>query len=176
MTISLYDAVVPSYLQFLGAVSGLLDKTEAHCSERGIAPGTVIQTSLADDMLPFGYQIKSTVMHSIAAIEGVRNGVFVPNLVVPTGGLAALRQMISDAHATLKQVEPLEINSFVGRDVRFEAGDFRMDFTAENFLLSFSLPNFYFHVTTAYDILRSMGVQIGKIDYLGGLAGLRLKR
>lgn len=176
MTISLYAAIVPSYLQLLGAVGGLLDKAEAYCSQNGIAPEVVIQASLAHDMLPFGFQVKSTVVHSVAAIEAVRTGVFVPDAVPVTDGFAALRHMILDALATLKKVTPEEIDSFEGRDVRFQAGDFRMDFIAEDFLLSFSQPNFYFHATTAYDILRMTGVKLAKIDYLGGLGGLRLKR
>lgn len=176
MAFSLYAAVVPTYLQMLAAVSGFLDKAEAHCKEKGVALETVLQATLAPDMLPFSYQVKATVIHSVTAIESVRKGVFVPDMTPFTGSFAALQQLITDAQATLKEIEPREIDSFEGRDARFELGDFRMDFTAEDFLLSFSQPNFYFHATTAYDILRFMGVQIGKIDYLGGFGGLRLKR
>lgn len=169
MAISLYTATVPSYLQYLAAVSGLLDKAEAHCSNKGMAPEALIQTRLAQDMLPFGYQVKSTVVHSIRAIEAVRKGVFVPDQEPVNAGFPVLRQMVSDAHAALKALDPQEVNSLEGRDVRFQIGDFRLDFIAEDFLFSLSQPNFYFHVTTAYDILRSMGVQIGKSDYVGAL-------
>lgn len=169
MAISLYTATVPSFLQYLAALSGLLDKAEAHCSKQGIAPEALTQARLAQDMLPFGYQVKSTVVHSLRAIEAVRRGLFVPDQEPVTAGLPVLRQMVRDAHTALKALDPQEINSFEGRDVRFQLGDFRMDFTAEDFLFSLSQPNFYFHVTTAYDILRSMGVQIGKADYVGAL-------
>jgi len=67
----------------------------------------------------------------------------------------------------LEQVDPAEINGFLGRDMRFEFGERRLDFTAENFLLSFSQPHFFFHATTAYDILRNNGLTIGKRDFMG---------
>jgi hypothetical protein len=69
--------------------------------------------------------------------------------------------------AALEKIEAAEINGFVGRDMRFAFADRQIDFTAENFLLSFSLPNFYFHAATAYDILRGKGLPIGKRDFLG---------
>lgn len=173
MAISLYAATVPSFLQILGAVSSLLDKAEAHCSQKGVAPEELIQARLADDMLPFGYQVKSTVVHSVGAIEGVRRGLFAPDRSPFPDSFAALRQRVSEARATLEEIEPREINGFEGRDMRFEIGAYRLDFTAEDFLLSFSQPNFYFHATTAYDILRMKGLQIGKRDFLGTL---RLKQ
>ena len=71
--------------------------------------------------------------------------------------------------SALEAIEPAEIESFIGRDMRFEFGARRLEFTAEEFLLSFSQPNFYFHATTAYDILRWKGVPIGKRDFTGKL-------
>jgi len=76
MTLSLYDAVIPSNLQILGAVDGLIDKAEAFASEKGMAPAALIDARLAPDMLPFGYQVKSVAEHSIGGIEGVRGGNF----------------------------------------------------------------------------------------------------
>ncbi len=173
MAISLYDATVLNYRQTLGAVAGLLAKAEAFCKEKGLAPSEIIQARLAPDMLPFAYQVKSTAVHSIGAIEGVRRGVFSPDMTPPPETFAALNARIADTLATLETVKPAEVEAFIGRamrfEVRFEGGERRIDFTAENFLLSFSLPNFYFHATTAYDILRWKGVQIGKRDFMGAL-------
>ena len=76
MAFSLYAATIPSYQQILGAISGLLDAAEAFCAEKGIAPEDIIKTRLAEDMLPFAYQVKSTAVHSLCAIEGVHRGVF----------------------------------------------------------------------------------------------------
>src|SRR5437016_4302667 len=158
MAFSLYAATIPSYQQILGAVSGLLITAEAFCSEEGLAHEEIIQARLAEDMQPFAYQVKSTAVHSLGAIEGVRRGVFSPDVTTPPETLAALEAL-----------QPTEVDAFVGRDMRFVSGDRRLDFTAENFLLSFSQPNFYFHAATTYDILRWKGVPIGKRNFMGRL-------
>lgn len=167
MTLSLYSAVVPNYVQILGAVRGLLDKAEAHCTETGCDPDGLHNARLADDMLPFGYQVKSCSAHSIGAIEGVRAGVFSPDMNPWPKSFDGLREAIGHALAAVEALDPDEINDFVGRDMRFVMGERTMPFTAEDFLLSFSQPNFYFHATTAYDILRWKGVKLGKRDFMG---------
>jgi uncharacterized protein len=167
MSISLYDATIPSYRQILGTVAGLLTKAERHCADNGIAPDDIVQARLAPDMLPFTYQVKSTVVHSVGAIEGVRKGVFSPDMTPPPKDFAALNHSVAAALAALEAIKPNEIDAFIGRDMRFSFGERHIDFTAENFLLSFSQPNFYFHATTAYDILRWKGLSIGKRDFIG---------
>ena len=169
MPLSLYAATIPSYRQTLGAVSALLRKAEAFCGEKGIAAPELIQSRLAPDMLPFAYQVKSTAVHSLGAIEGVRKGVFSPDMTPPPETFAALEARVAGTLSALEKIEPAEIESFTGRDMRFEFGSHRLEFTAEDFLLSFSLPNFYFHAATAYDILRWKGVPIGKRDFMGRL-------
>ena len=173
MAFSLYGATVPSYRQILGSVSGLLSKAEAFCSEKAIAPQDIIQARLAQDMQPFAYQVKSTAVHSLGAIEAVRRGVFSPDMTPPPEDLAALKARIAETLAALDAIEAAEVDAFVGRDMRFAFGDRHIDFTAEDFLLSFSQPNFYFHATTSYDILRWKGVPLGKRDFMGKL---RLKK
>ena len=169
MAVSLYTATVPSYRQILGSVSGLLGTAETFCNERGIAPGEIIQARLAEDMLPFAYQVKATAVHSIGAIEAVRKGVFSPDMSPFPESFAALKARIAEALAALEAIEPSEIDAFVGRDMRFEFGERRINFTAEDFLLSFSQPNFYFHATTSYAILRWKGLPIGKRNFTGQL-------
>ena len=167
MAFSLYDATVPSWLQILGSVSGLLDKAQAYCLEQQLAPESIIESHLVEDMLPFGFQVKSTVAHSIGAIKGVRSGVFSPDKSPWPVSFAGLLEMVASAIADLAALDPAEINAFEGRNMRFESGNNKLEFTAENFLLSFSQPNFYFHATTAYDILRAKGLAIGKKDFIG---------
>lgn len=167
MAFSLYSAVVPGFRQILEAVSGLVGKAESFCTEKGLAPQDLILARLAPDMLPFAYQVKSTAVHSLGAIEGVRRGVFTPDMSPPPETFAALKACIAETLLALQQLDAAEVDGFVGRDMRFTFRDRHMDFTAENFLLSFSQPNFYFHATTAYDILRSKGVPIGKRDFMG---------
>jgi hypothetical protein len=167
MALTLHSATIPSYLQILGSLSRLVGKAEAYCTEQGLAPAELIQARLIADMLPFAYQVKSATVHSAGAIEGVRKGLFAPDTGPSPDTFAGLKERIGAAVTLLEAVEPAELESFIGRDVRFEFGERRMDFTAEEFLLSFSQPNFYFHATTAYDILRAKGMPIGKRDYTG---------
>jgi uncharacterized protein len=167
MTMSLYGATVPAFQQMLGAVSGLLAKAETHCEETGHDPVALIDAKLADDMLPLGYQVKSVTTHSIKAIEGVRAGVFNPDMTPWPKDMAGLRAQLDTTKTAIDALTAEEVNSFVGRDAAFVMGEMRMPFLAEDFLLSFSMPNFYFHATTAYAILRANGVSLGKRDFLG---------
>ena len=169
MGFSLYDAVIPSYLQQLGALKRLIDKAEAHCAEKDIAPATIIEARLAPDMLPFAYQVKSAAVHSLGAIESVRAGRFSPDIATPPDSFPALRDRIDDTIAALEAIERSEIDGFIGRDMKFEVGSYKSVYDADQFLLSLSLPNFYFHVATAYNILRWQGVEIGKRNYLGAV-------
>jgi hypothetical protein len=169
MAFSLYAATIPSYQQTLGAVTGLLGTAETFCAEKRLAPEEIIGARLAEDMLPFAYQIKSTAIHSLGSIEGVRRGLFSPDMTPPPQTFAALKARIAETLAALEAIQPAEIDGFMGRDMCFEFRERRLQFTAENFLLSFSLPNFYFHAATAYDILRWKGARIGKRDFMGRL-------
>ena len=167
MAFSLYAATIPSFQQILGAVSTLLDKAQAFCEEKGIAPQELIQARLAADMFPLAYQVKSTAVHSLGAIEGVRKGVFSPDTSAPPETFAALKARITETLSALATIDAAEVDGFLGRDMRFSFGANHRDYTAENFLLSFSLPNFYFHAATSYDILRWKGLPIGKRDFMG---------
>jgi hypothetical protein len=167
MALSLYAATVPSYRQILQAVLGLLDKAQAFCAEKGVAPRDIIQARLAEDMLPFAYQVQSTAVHSLGAIEGVRRGAFSPDQTPSPETFDALKARIVTTLGALEAIDAAEVDAFIGRDMRFVGRTRSVEYSAENFLLSFSLPNFYFHATTAYDILRWKGVPLGKRDFIG---------
>ena len=169
MAISLYDASVLTYLQTLGAVGKFLEKGLAHCKDLDLAPDELVETRLAPDMLPLRFQIQSVAHHSLGAIEGLRNGVFRPPANLPALDYPGLQALIADTSAGLQKLTRQEVDALEATDMFFEIRGTRMPFTAEGFLLSFSLPNFFFHATTAYDILRSKGVGLGKRDYLGAL-------
>lgn len=175
MPLSLYSITVPSFQQILTALRAVLDKGETFGNEAGLAHDGLIEARLIEDMLPFSYQIKSTAVHSLGALEGVRRGTFVPDRTTPPDSFAALRHRIDETLAGLAAIDPAELDGFTGRPMRFEMGDYKVDYTAEDFLLSFSIPNFYFHASTAYDILRSKGVVLGKADFLGRTRGKRVR-
>jgi hypothetical protein len=168
MPISLYDATVPLYLQVLPAIGGLIDKAEAHCREAGLPDSALSEASLAPDMWHFARQVQIACMHSAAAVEGALSGKLTPDFTPPATDFASLRARVADAIARLKTITPAQLEAVIGRDTVFAMGETRrFDFTAEDFLLSFALPNFTFHATTAYAILRMKGLPIGKGDFLG---------
>jgi len=169
MAISLYDVSVASFLQTLGGVAGFLERGLAHCQDNNIDPQEIVEARMCPDMLDFRFQIISVAHHSLGAIEGVRAGVFSPGGDQSPKSYADLQKLINDTIAALKAVTPEEINALEGKDMAFQFGERKIPFTAENFLMSFSTPNLHFHATTAYDILRSRGVPVGKRDYMGAL-------
>ena len=167
MNFKLYDAIVPNWLQTLGAVSALLDKAQTHVVDNRMGDAELIEARLAPDMLPLGFQVKSCVAHSIGAVLGVRRGVFSPDVSPWPATLAELKAMVVEAQQALAQLKTEEVDGFIGQDMCFQIGEKRIDFAAESFLLSFSVPNFYFHASTAYDISRNQGLPLGKLDFLG---------
>lgn len=169
MAISLYDGSVTSYLQTLNAVSGFLDRSRSHFRDNHIDPEEIVDTRLFPDMQPFRFQIQSVVFHSIGAVEAIKSGVLNLPGERPSHDYAALQALITDTRDALQKLTPEEINSREGADVVFQVRDRKRLFTAEGFLMSFSLPNFHFHATTAYNVLRSKGVPLGKLDYMGAL-------
>lgn len=169
MAISLYDISVASSLQVLSGVEGFLEKGRAHCTENGIDLNDVVETRLWEDMLPFRFQIISVAHHSLGSIQGVQAGEFSPPSGMADQSYEDLQKLVTDTHAKLQEFSPEDVNAFEGKDVIFRIGGREMPFTAENFVLSFSHPNLYFHATTAYDILREKGVPLGKRDFMGRL-------
>lgn len=167
MAIPLYDVSVSSFLQVLGAVSGFLDKGASHCRETGTDPNDIVEMRLYPDMLPFRFQIISVAHHSKGAIDGVQSGVFTPPTGMADQDYAALQAIVADARSALEKLTRETVDAMQGKDVVFKFGERSIPFTAEGFLMSFSLPNLHFHATTAYDMLRIRGVPLSKRDYLG---------
>jgi hypothetical protein len=169
MATSLYDLSVASYLQTVSAVAGFLDRTAKHCAKTGSDPDDFVGARLFEDMAPFHFQIECVYHHSVWALEAVKSGVFAPPPLVGPIPFAELQAMIALTETALKAFTSDEVNSWAGKDLDFQIGPRRLAFTAENFFLSFSLPNFHFHAVTAYGVLRMKGVPLGKRDYEGHL-------
>lgn len=170
MPLTLHDAFIPTCLQVLGSVSGMLGKAETFCIEKGLDPEDLIGARLAPDMKDFAYQVKSCVVHSANAVEGCKAGSFSPDASEPPRTFDGLRSLVQDAASRLEQHSPQEMEALIGKPVRFTIpGIVDWSFTADQFLLSFTQPNFFFHATTAYDLLRWKGVAVNKMDFLGTL-------
>jgi uncharacterized protein len=169
MATSLYDLSVPTFLQTVRAIGGFLNRAATHCSETHADPDDFVHARLFDDMAPFHFQIEAAWHHSVWGLEAVKTGVFAPPALVGPVPFADLQAMIGKAETALEAFIPDEVNSRAGKDLDLQIGPRRLTFTSETLILSFSLPNFYFHAVTAYDILRTRGVPLGKRDYEGRL-------
>jgi hypothetical protein len=169
MATSLYDLSVSTYLQILRSVSGILAKTEGYARDHGLALPDIVETTLHPDMQPLRFQVISVWHHSLGAIKGLREGTFSPPPAMPELDYAGLQDLLKQAIVGLEGVSREEVDALAGKSMKFEMTNVEIPFTTENFILSFSLPNFYFHATTTYDILRMAGVPLGKMDFLGSL-------
>lgn len=169
MAYSLYDAIVPSYLQILRGATRWLDKAGDYASANGIAEADMMDARLAADMLPFNRQVRGFAMHAQGGIQGAFDGQFSPDPAPAPTSFAGLKDRLAEAVAAVEAVDPTEFETLVGRPMLFVLGETRLPFLADQFLLSFSQPNFYFHASMAYAILRNKGVNLGKRDYLAGL-------
>ena len=166
MPLSLYDVTIASYLQTLEGMLGVLAKGADHFAAEGIDPAEVVATRLYPDMATFHFQVTSMNHHSGAALKAFRSGEFRPPKYDHCG-YEELQAMTAANLEELRGEKREEIDALAGNKLVFKIGGNEIPFTTENFALSFSLPNFYFHATTTYDILRMKGVQIGKMDFMG---------
>lgn len=169
MAITLYDATVLGFMQTVNAMEGVMTRALEHCTQAGVAANDLVEARLIADMLPFRFQILSVIQHSVGALEGAKRGEFGPPGESPPLDYAALQNALAKASTQLASYSPADINELEGRDVVLKLPSMSLPFTAANFLLSLSVPNFHFHAATAYDILRMKGVPLGKRDYLGSL-------
>lgn len=167
MSISFYDASIGAYQQGLGGVAATLEKGAAFAAESGIDLDEIVGTRLRDDMMPFHFQVVSVCHHSWGALQGMRNGRFSPPSFELDKDYKGLQALVSEAQQGVDSISQSEVADLADKSMVFAIGKREMPFTNENFLLSFSLPNFYFHATTTYDILRMLGVPLGKMDFLG---------
>lgn len=169
MPASLYDVSIKTYLQILPALIGLIDKAQAHAAENGLDDSDMLSAKLAPDMWAFSKQVFQAVSHSLGTIKGLKAGEYSPNVAVTPSGYAGLRQHVKDAIDELRALDPAEVNALEHGEMTFVFGETRLPFTPMDYVLSFGLPNFYFHATTAYAILRNQGLPVGKMDFLGQL-------
>jgi hypothetical protein len=164
---SFYDAVVPAYLQMLNSLTGLLTKAEAHCAAKKIDPGVLLGSRLYPDMLPLSKQIQLVSDYATRGCARLTQSE-VPSTPDTETNFAELKQRLAKTIDYVKSFKPEQFEGAETRDVTFPAGPNKsITMTGQQFLSSFSLPNFYFHATTAHGILRHNGVEIGKRDFLG---------
>ncbi len=164
--ISMYQVSVPVYVNMLGNLSAILDKAAAHAASRKIDPSVLVNARLFPDMLPLAKQIQiatDQAKGSAARLAGVEVPKYEDNEVT----IDELKARIDKTIAFIKGFSPAQIDATEGKDISLTIGGRAMNFKGMGYLLGFAMPNFYFHITTAYDILRHNGVDLGKRDFLG---------
>ena len=166
MTISMYQASVPAFLQMLHSLSAILDKAEAFAAERKIEPAVLLGWRLAPDMFPLARQVRIATDLAKGCCARLA-GVEVPQYADDETSFADLRARIARTIDFVQGFEPDDIDGSEERDITITAGTRELRFEGQQYLVHFVLPNFYFHVATAYDILRQCGLPIGKRDFLG---------
>jgi hypothetical protein len=167
MTISLYKASAPIFVQFLTSLSAVLDKAAAHSEAKKIDPAVLLNTRLTPDMYPLLRQVREATNHAASAC-GRLAGADLPTFTNTEASIPDLKERIAKTIDFIKGLKPAQIDGTEDKEItfKFPSGNERK-FTGQALLLNFSLPNFYFHYTTAYDILRQCGVEVGKRDFMG---------
>jgi len=167
MTISLYKISVPIFVQFLTSLSAVLDKAAAFAEAKKVDPSVLLNTRIAPDMFPLARQVRAATDHAING-AGRLAGAELPTFSNTEATIPELKDRIAKTIDFLKNLKPAQIDGTEGKEIKitFPSGAMR-EFTGQSLLLNNSLPNFYFHCTTAYDILRQCGVELGKRDFMG---------
>ncbi len=164
---SLYDAAVPAYLQILASLSGLLTKAEAHCTAKKIAPEVLLGSRLYPDMLPLSKQIQLASDFATRGCARLTQSE-VPSTPDTEKTFEELRARLARTIDYVKSFKPAQFEGAETRDVTFPMGPEKtMTMKGQQFLSSFSLPQFYFHAAIAHGLLRHNGVEIGKRDFMG---------
>lgn len=169
MSLSMYDASVPAFVSMLEALSGILDRAAAHAEAKKIDPSVLVNARLAPDMHPLSRQIQ-------IASDGVKGaaarlaGVEVPSYPDTETTFEELKARLATTAAFLQSMDKSKFDGAEDRTVAMKVGANELKFPGKVYLFEFAIPNFYFHATTAYAILRHNGVELGKQNFLAGVA------
>ncbi len=171
MTVSMYNASVPVFVRMLENLSAVLKKGEAFVAEQGLDETALTQARLAEDMFPLVKQVQ--IASDAAKGVGARlSGAEVPSFPDTEVTFADLQARIAKTIGFLKTVQPEQMEGSESKTVLIKLPKEELTFNGLDYLQTFAMPNFYFHVTTTYAILRHKGVQLGKKDFLaGGVVG-----
>jgi hypothetical protein len=166
MSLTMYQASIPVFIHMLGNLSKILDKAAAHAEAKKIDPAIFINARLAPDMYPLNRQIQiATDMAKGCAARLA--GIEVPSYADNESTFPELQARIAKTVAFLQSVSAEQINGSEERTVTLKMHGKEIGFLGQPYLLHYVLPNFYFHITTTYAILRHNGLEIGKMDFVG---------
>jgi hypothetical protein len=166
MTISMYKVSVPIFVQHLTALSTVLDKAASHAQAKQIDPAFLLGMRLYPDMYPLTRQVQQATSHPIRACSALA-GTEPLSLPNTETSFSELEARLANAIDYVKSFKPDQIDGTEDKEIILKFGTNERRFTGHGLLLNHVLPNFYFHCTTAYDILRHCGVELGKRDFMG---------
>lgn len=166
MSLTMSRVSVPLFVRGLKVLSTLLQKGEEFAAEKGMVPEVLLGARLSEDMLPLSAQVQRASDASKLCVHRLAGG-DAPKFPDDETSFQQLQERIAKTIAYLESVAAADVDASTDKTIQLNWGSFAPTFSGEEYLLSFGLPNFYFHIVTAYDILRNQGVKIGKLDYLG---------
>jgi len=166
MTISMYQASVPRFVNILGNLSRILDKAQAHVEAKKIDPSVLPNFRIAPDMLPMSVQVQ-IACDSAKGLVARLSGVTAPVFEDTEKTLSELKERIAKTIAFIRSVPAESIDGTEDKEIVIKRGETETRYKGMQFMLGHAIPNFYFHVSMTYAILRHNGVEIGKRDYLG---------
>ena len=166
MTISMYQVSVPVFLRSLNALSGVLDKAAAFAEAKKFDQGVLLGTRIYPDMFPLTVQVGQVCTHAARGVAQLA-GLTQPDFGPPATTIAELKERVAKTIDFVKSAKREQIDGTEDKDIVLKFGTRELPFKGEQFLVGFTLPNFFFHYTTAYDILRSLGLDVGKRDFMG---------
>ena len=166
MTISMSKVSAPVFVQFLTALSAVLDKAAAHAEAKKIDPAVLLDTRLTPDMFPLVRQVRAATDHAVNCCGRIA-GVELPTFTNTEATIPELKDRIAKAVAFIRSIPASKLDGQEDKEIVIKMGANERKFTGQTLLLNSALPNFYFHATTAYDILRECGVEVGKRDFMG---------
>ena len=162
----MYAASVPIFTQMLTGLSGVLDKAAAHAAAKKIDEAVLLQTRLTPDMFPLARQVQIACDFAKGTPARLA-GVEVPNFPDTEVSIADLKTRIERTKAFIAALDQAAIDGSADRDISLKVAGREMHFKGQPYLLGFASPNFYFHLTMAYAVLRANGVELGKLDFMG---------
>ena len=165
MTLSMYQASVPAFQKHLNALDGLLDKAAAYATAKKIAPDVLLSARLYPDMFELTRQVQAATDFAKAASTRLA-GIAVPSFADTETTIPELKARIAKTQKLLEGITPEQMTGSEDKEFTIKVGPNDMTFKGIDYLLHFALPNFYFHCTTAYAILRHNGLEIGKRDFM----------
>jgi hypothetical protein len=166
MSLTMYDASAPVFRRMLVNLSQILAKAEVHAAQNGLDPAELVQARLYPDMFPLVRQVQIASDVSKGAVARLA-GIEPPKMADEEQTFEDVRGRIERTLAFIAEAPRVEIEGSASRKIEIKVGGQELAFSGKDYLLTFALPNFFFHITTAYDILRHTGLDIGKRDFLG---------